>query len=137
MSGYATADAINGWYATIVKPSFNPPNWVFGPVWTVLYIMMGVAVGMVWSSNSEHNKRKAYTLFTVQLLLNGIWSILFFVLESPAMAMVDIVLLLILIAATIKEFYPINKVAAYLLVPYLLWVSFASVLNASIWYLNL
>ena len=136
LSGFATTDAITGWYANIQKPSFNPPNWIFGPVWTVLYIMMGVALGSIWSETTKLSKSKAYTFFFVQLVLNGIWSIIFFAMENPPLAMVDILLLLIFIVLTIKAFLPINKAAAYLLIPYLLWVSFASVLNASIWYLN-
>lgn len=136
LSGFATTDAINGWYATIQKPSFNPPNWIFGPVWTVLYAMMGVALGLVWSETTKLTKSKAYTFFFVQLALNGIWSIIFFAMQNPPLAMADILLLLVFIVLTIKTFLPINKWAAYLLIPYLLWVSFASVLNASIWYLN-
>ena len=137
LSGFATTDAITGWYATIQKPSFNPPNWIFGPVWTVLYIMMGVALGLVWSETTKLTKSKAYTFFFIQLALNGIWSIIFFAMEQPPLAMVDIIILLVFIVLTIKAFFPINKLAAYLLIPYLLWVSFASVLNASIWYLNM
>lgn len=136
LSGFATTDAISGWYATIQKPSFNPPNWIFGPVWTVLYIMMGVALGLVWSGATKLPKQKAYAFFITQLVLNGVWSILFFAMENPPLAMADIALLLVFIVLTIKAFFPISKLAAYLLIPYLLWVSFASVLNASIWYLN-
>lgn len=137
LSGFATTDAISGWYATINKPSFNPPNWIFGPVWTLLYIMMGIAAGLVWKAGWERQDVKtALGIFTVQLLLNGLWSLIFFAWESPMWALVEILVLLAFIILTIIRFKPINATAAYLLIPYLLWVSFATVLNASIWWLN-
>lgn len=137
LSGFATTDAIEGWYATINKPSFNPPNWIFGPVWTTLYIMMGVAAGLVWKAGWDKAEVKsALTIFGIQLLLNGLWSIIFFSWQSALWALVEILMLLAFIVFTIVRFMPINATAAYLLVPYLLWVSFATVLNASIWWLN-
>ncbi|CAN5358617.1 TspO/MBR family protein [soil metagenome] len=137
LSGLATMDAIDGWYATINKPSFNPPNWVFGPAWTLLYILMGIAAGLVWKAGWERKEvRTALAVFGVQLLLNGLWSIIFFTLESPIWALVEILVLLMFIVLTIILFRHINTAAAYLLVPYLLWVSFATVLTASILYLN-
>lgn len=137
LSGFATTDAIEGWYATINKPSFNPPNWIFGPVWTTLYIMMGIAAGLIWKAGWDRAEVKlALTIFGVQLLLNGLWSIIFFSWQSPLWALVEILVLLAFIVLTIVRFKPINATAAYLLVPYLLWVSFATVLNASIWWLN-
>lgn len=137
LSGFATTDAITGWYATINKPSFNPPNWIFGPVWTTLYIMMGVAAGLVWKAGWERKDVKAALgIFGVQLALNGLWSLIFFAWESPMWALVEILVLLAFIILTIIRFKPINATAAYLLIPYLLWVSFATVLNASIWWLN-
>jgi len=137
LSGMATTDAIEGWYATLNKPSFNPPNWVFGPAWTLLYILMGIAAGLVWKAGWERREvRVALGIFAVQLLLNGLWSIIFFALESPLWALVEILVLLVFIVLTIVKFKPINATAAYLLVPYVLWVSFATVLTASIWYLN-
>lgn len=136
LSGIATVDAIPNWYATLNKPSFNPPNWIFGPVWTTLYAMMGIALGLIYNATTAQSKSKAYAYFFTQLLLNGIWSILFFAMEDPPLAMLDIIILLAFIALTIKAFAPVSRAAALLLVPYLLWVTFASVLNASIWYLN-
>lgn len=136
-SGLITAGAIEGWYTEIEKPTFNPPNTVFGPVWTVLYIMMGFAAGLIWSNGLEDPKvRRALSLFGVQMLLNVLWSLLFFGLKSPGLALVDITLLLLTIILCIRAFHPIDRWAAYLLVPYVLWVSFATVLNASIWLLN-
>jgi len=137
LSGVATTDAITGWYATITKPSFNPPNWIFGPVWTALYIMMGVAAGLVWKAGwDKKDVRTALVIFGIQLLLNGLWSIIFFAWESPRWALVEILVLLVFILFTMVSFRRISIVAAYLLLPYLLWVSFATLLNASIWWLN-
>lgn len=135
ISGYITADAIPGWYVTINKPSFNPPNWIFGPVWTTLYILMGVAFYLIWKS-THPQKNKAMLLFGIQLLLNFFWSIIFFNFHALGFALAEIILLWIFILLSILSFYPISKVASYLLIPYLLWVSFASVLNFSIWQLN-
>lgn len=137
LSGLATTDAIEGWYATLNKPSFNPPNWVFGPAWTTLYILMGIAAGLVWKAGWERaDVRSALSIFGVQLVLNGLWSIIFFVGESPLWALVEILVLSAFIILTMVRFKPINATAAYLLVPYILWVSFATVLTASILYLN-
>jgi tryptophan-rich sensory protein len=136
-SGLITAGAVEGWYMEIEKPSFNPPNTIFGPVWTLLYIMMGFSAGLIWSNGSEDPKvRRGLALFGIQLLLNVLWSLLFFGLKSPGLALVDIGILLITIVLCIRAFHPIDRWAAYLMVPYLLWVSFATVLNASIWLLN-
>jgi tryptophan-rich sensory protein len=136
-SGLITAGAVEGWYMEIEKPSFNPPNTIFGPVWTLLYIMMGFSAGLIWSNGSEDPKvRRGLALFGIQLLLNVLWSLLFFGLKNPGLALVDIGILLITIVLCIRAFHPIDRWAAYLMVPYLLWVSFATVLNASIWLLN-
>jgi len=136
-SGLITAGAVDGWYMEIEKPSFNPPNTIFGPVWTVLYIMMGFSAGLIWSNGTEDPKvRRGLALFGIQLLLNVLWSLLFFGLKSPGLALVDITLLVLTIILCIRAFHPIDRWAAYLMVPYLLWVSFASILNASIWVLN-
>ena len=135
ISGFVTANEIPGWYVNISKPSFNPPNWIFGPVWTALYIMMGIAFFLVWKSNVPV-KEKAYLLFGLQLILNFFWSILFFSMHALGVALIEIILMWVSILLTIVSFYPISKPAAYLLIPYLLWVSFASVLNFSIWKLN-
>ncbi|MFC5682549.1 TspO/MBR family protein [Flavobacterium sp. MAHUQ-51] len=137
-SGIETRSAILDWYPTLVKPSFNPPNWVFAPVWTLLYIMMGVAAGLVWNRYTDDKDRvkKALVFFLIQLVLNALWSYLFFGLHNPMLAGIEIVLLWLFIYECYLQFSKINKIAAYLLVPYLAWVSFAAVLNASIWWLN-
>ncbi|HEY4619066.1 MAG TPA: TspO/MBR family protein [Flavobacterium sp.] len=137
-SGIVTRSAIITWYPTLVKPSFNPPNWIFAPVWSMLYIMMGIAAGLVWDrmeSNTEVVK-KALLIFALQLALNALWSYLFFGLKNPMLALVEIVILWLMIYETYIQFGKINKIAGYLFIPYLLWVSFAMVLNASIWWLN-
>jgi len=138
LSGMVTRESITTWYPTLVKPSFNPPNWIFAPVWTILYIMMGVAGGMVWNRIEQDTEmvKKAFTFFIIQLALNAIWSLLFFYLHNPFLALIEIVLLWLLIFETYTQFKKIDKVAGMLLVPYLAWVSFAMVLNGSIWWLN-
>lgn len=137
-AGWATRKEIKGWYADLVKPSFNPPNWIFAPVWTTLYVLMGIALFLVWKNNkvSQQVKRSAIVLFFVQLFFNFWWSIIFFYLHSPGWAFVEIILMWSSIALTIYWFAKVNRLAAALLVPYLLWVSFAAVLNFYIWQLN-
>jgi len=133
----ATMPSIPTWYASLQKPAFNPPNWIFGPVWTTLFIMMGVAAFLVWDKGLENKKVKiSLAIFGLQLLLNVLWSILFFGLQSPLYAFIDIIMLWASILATIIYFYRISAAAAYLLIPYILWVSFASILNLSIVILN-
>lgn len=137
VSGTATVQSVSSWYPTLAKPPFNPPAWIFGPVWTMLYIMMGVAAFVVWQRGwGSAGVRAAITAFAVQLVLNGLWSILFFGLRSPGLALIEIVVLWLAIAATAVLFWRVATVAGALIVPYLLWVSFAAVLNASIWWLN-
>lgn len=137
LAGYFTASSVNGWYTTLVKPSFNPPNWLFAPVWTSLYIMMGIALFLVWNSGAaEDVKRTAVTLFIVQLVLNFLWSFVFFYAQQPGWALVNIILMWIFIFLTILWFGKISSLSAWLLVPYICWVSFASVLNYAIWKLN-
>lgn len=136
-SGLSSGDSIRDWYANLNKPFFNPPNWIFGPVWTVLYIMMGIAVGRVWHHISvEGVSFSPVYLFIVQFILNLAWTFLFFVLQSPILGLIDIILLWLLLLATIVSFRKIDKLSSNLLIPYLLWVSFATLLNASILYLN-
>lgn len=135
LSGFSTADSITSWFQFIKKPSWNPPNWLFGPVWTVLYIMMGIAVALIWQSKHK-NKTIAITLFIVQFILNLGWSFIFFNMHLMGWAFVEIIIMLIFILFTIFSFKKINKTAALLLLPYLCWVSFATVLNGTIWYLN-
>ncbi len=137
-SGMVTRSAIITWYPTLVKPSFNPPNWIFAPVWSMLYITMGVAAGLVWN-RIDHEKeavKNALICFAVQLGLNALWSYLFFGLKNPLLAGVEIIVLWLMIYETYTKFAKINSIAGYLLLPYLLWVSFAMVLNGSIWWLN-
>ncbi|WNM19944.1 TspO/MBR family protein [Flavobacterium capsici] len=137
-SSIVTRDNIPTWYVNIVKPSFNPPNWVFAPVWTILYFMMGYAAGRIWNLIDKHEAevKKGFLFFLIQLALNALWSYLFFGLHNPMLASFEIVLLWLMIYETYLQFKKIDKVAAYLLLPYLAWVSFATVLTFSIWYLN-
>ncbi|UII74634.1 tryptophan-rich sensory protein [Flagellimonas sp. HMM57] len=137
LSSFATQSSVNDWYLTLSKPSFNPPNWLFAPVWTLLYIMMGVSAGIVWSKGFHHIWVKtALYHFGFQLLFNALWSIVFFGLQSPFWALLVILTLLTLIILTMKWFSVVSKTAAILLAPYLLWVSFATLLNYKIWELN-
>lgn len=137
IGGLSTASSVGSWYAGLNKPSFNPPSWVFGPVWTTLYILMGLAAWLVWLRRAEHAGVKwALVIFAIQLVLNVAWSFLFFGLRSPLAAFVDLVVLWIAILATVMAFARVSSTAAALLIPYLLWVSFAGVLNFTIWQLN-
>ena len=137
IGSFFTISAIPNWYAGLAKPALNPPAWVFGPAWTTLYALMGIAAFLIWRMGWERKEVKmALGVFGIQLFLNAIWSIIFFSLHSPGWALVDIVLLWLAIVWTIAVFYKISKPAAYLLLPYILWVSFASYLNYAIWVLN-
>ena len=135
IGGFVTIGAVNSWYLTLNKPSWNPPNYLFGPVWTTLYILMGIAWGMIWNSNSTE-KPKAMQFFIIQLVLNFFWSISFFGMKNISLALFDILVLWIMILLTLIVFNRINKKAAALLIPYILWVSFATALNFAIWRLN-
>jgi tryptophan-rich sensory protein len=137
ISGFFTTKAIPGWYAQLNKPWFNPPNWLFSPVWTSLYIMMGIALWLVWKSDAPQKlKQRAIYLFAAQLVLNFFWSLIFFNLHQIGWALVEIVAMWGMILLSIVAFAKINKAAAWLLVPYISWVSFATILNYSIWQLN-
>lgn len=137
IGSFATRSSVDGWYATVRKPPFNPPNWIFGPVWITLFVMMGISLYLVWISKSgTGNRNLAITVFMVHLMLNILWSYLFFYFQSPGWGFIEIIVLWISILAVILLFLPINKWAGYLMVPYLLWVTFASVLNFAIWHLN-
>ncbi len=137
IGGLFTAPAIPTWYSQLQKPALNPPSWVFGPVWTVLYAMMGVAAFLVWQKGLRRKDvRGALTVFGVQLVLNAIWSGIFFGLRNPGLAFFELIALWIAIAATLFVFWKISKAATWLLVPYILWVSFAGYLNYSLWTLN-
>lgn len=132
-----TYPAINSWYRYLQKPLFSPPSWIFGPAWTTLYLLMGIASYLIVKTGLTNKKVKsAIIIYGLQLILNGLWSVLFFGLHSPLLAFLEIVILWILIMMTIIRFFKISKTAAYLLIPYLLWVSFASILNLSILLLN-
>ncbi len=137
-AGFFTTSGVKGWYALANKPSFNPPNWIFAPVWTALYILMGIALYLVWKSTNTTLavKQTALILFVVQLTLNFFWSILFFKFQLTGWAFVEIIAMWVAILFTIPWFGKISSTAAWLLVPYICWVSFASVLNYSIWKLN-
>ena len=124
------------WYAGLKKPSWNPPGWIFGPVWSALYTMMAVAAWLVWRRGGFTVNRFPLSLFLTQLLLNALWSWLFFGLKNPALAFVEIVLLWLGIGATLAAFWPRQRAAAWLLAPYLAWVSFAAVLNFTLWQMN-
>lgn len=132
-----TISAIPGWYQTLNKPSFSPPDWIFGPLWTILYFLMGVAAYLIWIKGLEKKAVKtALSFFIAQLVFNFFWSILFFGFQSPVLGLIDILILWILILITIIKFHKISKTASYLLIPYLLWVTFATILNLSIVLLN-
>lgn len=130
LGSFFTVSSIPNWYATLNKPFFSPPNWIFGPVWTVLYILMGISLYLVWE------KKKVPSIFWVQLILNLVWSIIFFGMRNPILALIDIGALWISIVLTIKAFSKINILAGKLLIPYILWVSFASILNLAIVSIN-
>jgi len=132
-----TVSAIPSWYAGLAKPALNPPSWIFGPVWTTLYLLMGVAAFLVWRHGLERKEVKtALAIFGGQLVLNALWSIIFFGLKNPDAAFIEIVFLWLAILGTIIVFSKISRPAAFLLLPYILWVSFAAYLNYSIWILN-
>ncbi|MCX6316112.1 MAG: tryptophan-rich sensory protein [Bacteroidetes bacterium] len=136
-SGFFTVSGVESWYATINKPSWNPPNWIFGPVWTTLYFMMGIALFLVWKADTSIELKKiAFVLFAVQLALNFFWSFIFFRLHQPGWALAEMLALWIFIILTIFAFAQVNKTAAWLLVPYISWVSFAAILNYTIWKIN-
>lgn len=131
-----TDPEIGGWYARIEKPSWTPPNWVFGPVWSTLYLMMAVAAWLVWKEKGWAGASAPLALFGAQLVFNALWSILFFGMHRVGLALLDIILLWSAILATILTFWRISPLAAALMLPYLLWVTYASALNYSIWKLN-
>lgn len=130
LGALVTTPQVTGWYRYLEKLFFSPPSWLFGPVWTALYLMMGVALYLGWQ------KKVNLKWFWIQLGLNTLWSFLFFGLESPLLALIEIIVLWWAITMTIKSFWTENKIGGYLLIPYLLWVSFASILNGAVWWLN-
>lgn len=135
LGAFFTISSVQSWYMTIAKPSFNPPSWVFGPTWTLLYVLMGIACFLIWKT--DHPQRNKFLgLYGIQLVLNALWSPAFFGMESPALGLLVIVPLWVMILICILEFRKSSLLASKLMIPYLLWVSFASVLNFSIWWLN-
>lgn len=136
VSGFLTASEIDGWYLTLIQPSFNPPNWLFAPVWTILYLTMGISFYIIWTLPKMRGRKQAYQIYFAQLVLNFFWSILFFGTHQIGWAFVDILLMLFSIAAMINYFRKFSQVAAYINIPYLLWVTFATVLNAAYLALN-
>jgi tryptophan-rich sensory protein len=132
-----TTPAIPTWYATLKKPFFTPPNWIFSPVWISLFILMGISLFFVWRRQGHPQLKKALIFFFVQLILNVLWSLAFFGLRLPLLGFIDIILLWIAILLTILHFLKVSKFAGVLLIPYLLWVGFATLLNLSLWILNL
>lgn len=137
VSGWITADGVRSWYPSIAKPGFTPPDWVFGPVWTALYISMGWASYLIWRRGFHApGVRAALTFYAIQLLLNSLWSPLFFGLQSPGLAFAEIVVFWAALAWTVVLFRRVSLAAALVMMPYLAWVSFATVLNFAIWRLN-
>jgi benzodiazapine receptor len=136
LGSIATSANVETWYPTLAKPSFNPPAWVFAPVWTTLYLMIAVSGWMVWRAYGFQRARAAFTVYGLQLVLNLAWSFLFFGAHAIGAALIEIIVLLAAIVLTIIRFRPLHSGAATLLMPYAAWVAFATLLNASIWALN-
>ncbi len=136
IGGAATSSSVSSWYPRLEKPGFTPPSWVFGPAWTTLYLMMGVADFIVSQRGDGQNSTNARTIYRIQLGLNTLWSIVFFGMRSPLGGLVEIVFLWVAILMTVIAFWRVSKLAAILLVPYLAWTTFAAALNASIWFRN-
>ena len=136
IAGIFTSEAIPGWYATLNQPSFNPPNWVFGPVWTTLYILMGISLFIIWKLPASKERNKAISVFEVQLFLNFCWSFFFFHFKMICLALIYFVALWIMIVMMLFNFYRLKPLAAFINIPYLLWVSFATALNSAYFLLN-
>ncbi|MBL7911593.1 MAG: tryptophan-rich sensory protein [Bacteroidia bacterium] len=136
IGGIATASGVNNWYLTLNKPVFNPPNYLFGPVWTLLYILMGISFYLILQAPNPVLRKRAILIFCTQLVLNFCWSFLFFKFQLLGLAFIEIIFIWFSIILMIITFYKINKTASLIQIPYLLWVTFASILNGSIWVLN-
>ena len=136
LGSFFTRNSIDSWYKLINKPFFNPPNWIFSPVWTILFIMIGVSFYLVWEKDFGKNKKQTLIVYGMQIGLNFLWSILFFGLRNPLLGLIEIIILWCTILFNILIFHKINKTAGYLLIPYILWVSFATILNLAIFILN-
>ncbi len=136
VAGMFTSQEVPTWYATLNKPSFSPPNWVFGPVWTSLYILLGISLFLIWKEQASKERLLAITVFSIQMLLNFAWSFLFFYFKLIGVALLEILLLWISIVSMMYLFHKVRPLAAYLNIPYLLWVSFAAILNSGYYVLN-
>lgn len=137
IGSFFTAPAISTWYATLQKPSFNPPNWLFAPVWTAIYILMGISLYLVWQKIDKDKRTKTELwIFWIHLFFNAIWSLVFFGLQNLGLAFFNLLIIWIMIIILMIRFWKFNRWATYLLIPYLLWVSFAGFLNGFLWYLN-
>jgi translocator protein len=136
VGSFWTKETVSTWYPTLAKPSWTPPDWIFGPVWSFLYIIIAVAGWLIYRAEYSHQRTVALMLYGGQLALNFIWSFLFFSLRSPILGLIDIVLLCLLISLTIIKAWPVRPLASLMLIPYLVWVIYATSLNAGIWLLN-
>lgn len=136
LGSFWTKETVSTWYPTLSKPAWTPPDWVFGPVWSCLYIMIAVSGWLIYRAEYSHKRTVALMLYGSQLALNFIWSFLFFSLRSPILGLIDIILLCLLISLTIIKAWPVRPLASLLLIPYLVWVMYATSLNAGIWLLN-
>jgi tryptophan-rich sensory protein len=136
IAGIYTAEAIPGWYASLNRPSFNPPDWVFGPVWTALYLLMGISLFLIWKQKTTKVRNLSIFVFFIQQILNVGWSFIFFYFNRIDLALFEIILLWISIVIMMVLFFKIKPLAAYLNIPYLLWVTFAAILNAAYFFLN-
>ena len=141
IGSFFTFSSVSNWFPTLVKPWFSPPSWLFGPVWTMLYFLMGLSLYIIWNSKAEilskqKYKRQFFILFGIQLILNALWSFLFFGLKSPIYGLIDILFLDIVVVMTIIYAYRVSKYAAVLLAPYMAWITFATLLNFEVVLLN-
>jgi len=136
IGSFFTVSSVSTWYAELIKPLWNPPSWVFGPVWITLYTMMGISAYLVWLQKNASGIKLALSMYGIQLILNVLWSVLFFGLKNPGIAFIEILVLLAFILLTTILFWRINTWAGVLMLPYLVWVSFAAFLNYTIWQLN-
>lgn len=136
LGGLATATSVATWYPTLAKPPFNPPDWIFAPVWTTLYVLMAFAAWRIWRMPASKRRSQALVAYLIQLALNVVWSVLFFSCQAIGMALAEIIVLLAATIVTLVLFWRLNRLAGVLLLPYPVWVAFATVLNVSLWMLN-
>ena len=136
LGGYFTFISVEGWYQTLNKPNFNPPDWIFAPVWTTLYILMGISIWLIWKKEKSKIRTIAIIIFWLQLFFNIFWTFLFFGIQKINYSLIEIFFLIFLITINIFYFLKLNKIAGYLLIQYLLWVIYASILTYNIWILN-